>query len=309
MKETNSQIKLLKPKYDIVFQALFQGNKENITQSFISDIIGEQIEIVDIKTDNTILKEYPMEKAGRLDLITKFKDGTICQIEMQMANEYNTIKRILYYWSKTYSKQIKRGEPYKKLKKTIGIIITNYEVNELKGIEKLDTKWQIMNTKEPHKVLTDDLEIHIIEIPKAKKILEKEGNNRIAQWITFIDNPNTERAKKIMKENEEVKKANNVLHEMSEDEKLQRLAELREKWERDEISAREAYKEHGLAEGRAEGLKQGLVEGRKEGRREGRKQGIEESKIEIAKKLKSMKMKIEDIQKATGLKKEEIEKL
>ena len=31
--------------------------------------------------------------------------------------------------------------------------------------------------------------------------------------------------------NEEVKKANTVLYQMSEDEELQRLAELREKWE------------------------------------------------------------------------------
>ena len=75
--------------------------------------------------------------------------------------------------------------------------------------------------------MTEDLELRIIEIPKAKRILEKEGNNRIAQWLAFIDNPNDKGVKKIMEENEEVKKAESVLHEMSEDEKLQRLAELR----------------------------------------------------------------------------------
>lgn len=147
-----------------------------------------------------------------------------------------------------------------------------------------------MNTKEKPKVLTEDLGLHIIEIPKAKKILEKEGHNRIAQWITFIDNPNTEKVEKIMKENKEVKKAKSVLHEMSEDEKLQRLAELREKWEHDEVSAREAYKEHGL----------------EEGRKEGRKQGIEESKKEIAKKMKEKKISIETIIELTGLTQEEI---
>ena len=40
---------LLKPKYDIVFQALFEGNKENITQSLISDILGEKVEIIEKK--------------------------------------------------------------------------------------------------------------------------------------------------------------------------------------------------------------------------------------------------------------------
>ena len=84
-----------------------------------------------------------------------------------------------------------------------------------------------------------------------------------------------------MKENEEVKKANSVLHVMSEDEELQRLAELKEKWARDESSAL----------------------------RSAREEGIEERTKDIAKKLKQMKMKIEDIEKATGLTKEEIEEL
>ena len=138
---------LLKPKYDIVFQTLFGSNKENITQSFISDILGRPVEIIDIKTDDTILRQYPNDKAGRLDLKTKFKDGTICQIEMQMTDEGNTIKRLLYYWSRTYSKQLKSGESYNSLNKTIGIILTNYEVKELKGMEELDISWKIMETR------------------------------------------------------------------------------------------------------------------------------------------------------------------
>ena len=301
-------MKLLKPKYDVVFQALFQGNKENITGSFISDILEREVEIIDIKTDNTIMREYPDEKAGRLDLVTKFKDGTICQIEMQMADEHNTIKRILYYWSKTYSKQLKRGESYRDLKKTIGIIITNYEIEELKGIEELNIKWMIADQK-GRKILTEDLELRIIEIPKAKRILETEGNNRIAQWLAFIDNPNDKGVKKIMEENEEVKKAERVLHEMSEDEKLQRLAELREKWELDERSARIASEDIGFARGKAEGKAEGKVEGEAIGRKVGKAEGEIISKKNIAKKLKEMNMKMEDIVKATGLTKEEIEQL
>ena len=129
--------------------------------------------------------------------------------------------------------------------------------------------------------MTEDLELRIIEIPKAKRIIEKEKYNRIAQWLLFLDNPNTERVEEIMKDNEEVKKAKSVLYVMSEDEELQRLAELKEKWARDESSAL----------------------------RSARKEGIEDRTKEIAKKLKEMKMSIEDIKKATDLTEEEIEKL
>ena len=80
-----------------------------------------------------------------------------------------------------------------------------------------------------------------------------------------------------MKENEEVKKANSVLHIMSEDEELQRLAELKEKWARDESSALRSARE--------------------------------EVQEEIAKKMKEKGMKLEDIQELTGLTIKEIEKL
>lgn len=277
----NKKIELLKPKYDVVFQALFGENKENITQSLISDILGEKVQIIDIKTDSTIARKYPNDKTGRLDLKTRFKDGTICQIEMQMTDNKDIVKRILYYWSRTYSKQLKAGEEYKDLKKTIGIVITNYEVDELKGIENLDSKWQIKCDKNDKRILTEDLELHIIEIPKAEKILNKDRYNKIAQWLMFLDNPNTERVEEIMKENEEVKKANTVLYQMSEDEELQRLAELREKWDLDERSA--------LGHAREDGEKK--------------------AKTEIAKKLKARNIDIAVIIETTGLTKEEIEKL
>ncbi len=296
----NSNKKLLKPKYDVVFQALFQGNKENITESLITDIIGEKVKIVEIKTDETLVREYPDEKLGRLDLKTKFEDGTICQIEMQLANQNNLIERILYYWSKTYSGQIKRGDSFSKLEKTIGIIITDFEINEMKGIERLDNKWQIMETNEPRRILTNKLELRIIEIPKARRIIEREKQNRIAQWMMFLDNPNTKGVQKIMEENKEVKKAASILYEMSEDEKLQRLAELKEKYIMDEIARTEMVEE---AERKVEESRRKVEESRRE---------VEEAKKKtekIIKKLKEKKMPIEEIIEITGMTKEEINEI
>ena len=137
----------------------------------------------------------------------------------------------------------------------------NYEIKELEGIENLDSKWRISCDKNDKRILTNDLELHIIEIPKAEKILEKDKYNRIAQWLMFLDNPNTERVEEIMKENEEVKKANSILYEMSEDEELERLAELREKWDLDERSARQNAIDEGLEEGIKKGRKEGIREG------------------------------------------------
>ena len=133
--------------------------------------------------------------------------------------------------------------------------------------------------------MTDDLELRIIDMSKAEKALQKDKYNRLAQWLTFMDNPNTERVEEIVKENEEVKKAKSVLCEMSEDEKLQRLAELREKWDIDERSALSSAKEEGI------------------------EQGMEKTKFEVAKKMKDENMDIQMIIKITGLSKEVIENL
>lgn len=289
----NHNKKLLKPKYDVVFQALFQSNKENITENLITDIIGEKVKIVEIRTDETLVREYPDEKLGRLDLKTKFEDGTICQIEMQLANQNNLIERILYYWSKTYSGQLKRGDSFSKLEKTIGIIITDFEIKEMKGIERLDNKWQIMETGEQRKILTNKLELRIIEIPKARRIIEKEKQNRIAQWMMFLDNPNTKGVQEIMEENKEVKKAASILYEMSEDEKLQRLAELKEKYIMDEIARTEMVEE---AQRKLEESKKAVEEEKKKTE-------------EIVKKLKEKKMSVEEIVEITGMTKEEINKI
>ena len=41
-------------------------------------------------------------------------------------------------------------------------------------------------------------QIYIIEISKAKKTLEREPNNELAQWVLFLDNPNQEEIKSLI---------------------------------------------------------------------------------------------------------------
>ena len=128
---------------------------------------------------------------------------------------------------------------------------------------------------------------HIIRNEKEYLEIYKYIEENPIKWK--YDKYNTERVEKIMKENEEVKKAKSVLHVMSKDEELKRLAELKEKWERDEKSAQVAWKE--------EGLEEGIEKGRRE------------EKVSIAKNMKKNKFTTEQIAQITGLSKEEIEEI
>ena len=96
-----------------------------------------------------------------------------------------------------------------------------------------------------------------------------------------------------MKENEGIKEAKEKLEVMSEDERIQKLAELREKAIMDE----KAIERFGRKAGREEGIK------------EGKKQGKEETLKETAKKMKEKGIDIQLIQEITNLTKEEIELL
>ena len=111
-----------------------------------------------------------------------------------------------------------------------------------------------------------------------------------------------------MKKNKDIEEAVVTVHEMSEDEKLRRLAELREKAIMDEKAIRKAGYVHGMEEGIEKGIETGKVLGEKSGIEKGKVLGEKNEKIKIAKKLKEMEMSMEEIKEITGLSEEEIKK-
>ena len=153
--------------------------------------------------------------------------------------------------------------------------------------------------------MTNSIEIRIIELEKVRKFYGKNKNNIKAQWMLFLDDPNSKEVREIMEKNEEIKEATVVVKQMSEDEKMQRLAFLREKAILDEQEIIETATNKGLREG----MEKGLEQGREEGMKQGIEQGEKRKSTEIAKELLKENMPIEKIAKITKLSKEEIEQL
>ena len=104
-----------------------------------------------------------------------------------------------------------------------------------------------------------------------------------------------------MEENENLKEAVNRLNTLSEDEYLQRIADLREKAIRDE----KAIYGRGIEIGEEQGLKKGREQGIKEGIKEGKEQEAKKQKEETARKMLEMGMDIETVTKVTGLNEED----
>lgn len=276
------KLELLKPKIDVVFHALFKQGNEGITKSMIEAATKEKIEKVDLDNDRYIIGKYPEEKLGIVDLKATLDNGTICDIEIQLADNKDTAERFLFYWSRIYSSQLVKGDDYEKLNKVIGIIIIDYNLEKTKEIENLSTKWKIKEVSTGKEIeLTDALELYIIEIPKAREILRKEPKNELAQWVMFINDPNESEVSKIMEDNKEIEEAMNELEKISKDKELRRVAELREKAIRDE--------KNGLRHAREDGIKEGIEK--------------------VVKRMIEKNVPLQEIIELTGLTEEQILKL
>ena len=280
----NKKIKRYSPKMDIIFQAIFgEVGSENITKDFLEKILKRKIEKISLDKNPILRRELKDDKLGVLDIVTELDGKEKCNIEMQLIDKNNIIERMLYYWSKMYTRQIKAGEDYDKLEKTIVILIADFNI---KGLEKVEyhSTWKIIEANSVKKLkLTDKFELDIIELSKIKG--RENEKDQLLDWLVFLENPESERVTRKMEENKNLKEAVEKLDRISEDEKMQRIIELREKAIRDE---------HAIY---AKGVDDGV------------EKGAREKQIEIAKKLLKAKVEMEVIIETTGLTKEEIEKL
>ena len=297
------QNKLYTPKLDIIFQVLFgEPDSQKITKDLLEKILGVKIEKVDLSKNPILRREFPKDKLGILDVVVEIDNKQSCDLEMQVVENENIIKRILYYWGKLYTRNLKAGEDFGELKRTIVILIADFEV---KGLEEqgYHSKWKIIEERTRKTILTNDLELHILEIPKIK--VEGIEITDLIKWLKFIDNPKSKEVEGYMKENVAIKEANEKLDKMLEDEHLRKIAEWREM----AIIEENSMKKSAYKKGREEGEISGEARGKKLGVIQGKQLGAREKQLETAKKLKDLNVDLNIIIKSTDLTKEEIEKL
>ena len=174
-------------KNDIAFRKIFgDENKKEVLISFLNAVLGLQGK--ECIKSITILNPYqlPELKGGKVSIIdVKAKDQRKHEyiIEMQVAEQDSFNKRSLFYTTKSYNDQIKRGDKYRTLKPVIFIGILNFR-----------------HTKNPHyisrNIIMDkatgehsikDIEFNFVELPKfTKKAHELES--LVDKWIYFIKN-------------------------------------------------------------------------------------------------------------------------
>lgn len=250
---------LLHPTNDYVFGRIFgyKGN-ENITKGLLESITNVKYQKVEIASSVATIKDLQDDKMGILDVRATADDNTIFDIEMQVAKNQNIADRIIWYWSALYHKSIDSGVDYIKTKKTIAILIADFKIDILENIPNFHTSWHIREDEFSKIILTEKLELHIIELSKLAINNDQLVNqNKLLKWSKFILNPEGG----IDMEDEDIKQAKKVLEEISQDAEEQEKARLRDKYVREINSSRNEGYEDGVLEGKLATARNMLADG------------------------------------------------
>ena len=270
-------------------------------EKVLLDFINAVMISADMKTFKAVeilnpfnLKKNYNDKETIVDVKCITKNGTVVIIEVQLSGNSRFPERILYYWAANYSKLLKKGEEYEDLTPVISINLLNFNLN--KKSSNVHSCYMIYDTKNA-RLLTDHLQIHIIELKKFK-FKDNDLKKDLNYWLGFFTTNNMEAyMSEIVKEKPIMEEAHKRYNNF-----------IRSRLMMSEYEKKEIYqydKQITLKKERQEGIKEGI----KKGKLEGIKTGEENKAISIAKILKQMNMDNASISKATGLPIEEIEKL
>ena len=119
VKNTDNFIML--PTVDFCFKELMKNDK--VRKGFVAAILGKAPEEIRRTTllPTELRKESEDDKLGILDVMVELEDGTLMNMEMQVASFKYWINRVLFYIGKIYTGQIREGEDYEKLQKCVHV--------------------------------------------------------------------------------------------------------------------------------------------------------------------------------------------
>jgi len=269
---------LLSPRNDLVFKLLF-GDTRNTGP--LADFLKATLDLppedfLDIVlVDPHLSGEGINDKQGILDVKLKTATGKIVDIEIQIAERPQMRERIVFYLSRMVTEQISRGEDYRKIERSICILITDYVQIPENGC--YHNRYRLHDPKTGSE-FTDLVEVNTLELPK---IPHNTDGTALWDWLKFLAAREEEELKMLTEKNPQIGKAVARLQELSEDERTRLLAESREKWEWD----MQAIREKGFEDGREEGL------------------------LSVAQTALKKNLPIEEIMALTGLSREKIQSL
>jgi predicted transposase/invertase (TIGR01784 family) len=174
------------PKVDYVFKRLFGREQSRALLIHLIDSVlrpGAGQEIVEIQVLNPFNeKESFDDKLSVVDIKARDQSGRHFNVEMQMFAVRFFPKRVLYYWSRLHTQQLRAGEDYPALQPTISISFVDGVL--FPGVSEYHLCFRLLD-RQNRVAFTDDIEVHLIELPKVPA--DPAGvKGPLDAWVYFL---------------------------------------------------------------------------------------------------------------------------
>jgi predicted transposase/invertase (TIGR01784 family) len=184
-------------------------------------------------------------------------------VEMQQDDEGNIERRILHYWGRGYTRELKEGEDYATLPRQIHIAITDFDVFKWQDKTKFHGIFYILERDEGV-LFSDALEIHVLELPKLRRQPMKAEWTALERWCLYLDNLEGETMERIATQDPLIGRALTVEDIFAKVDEERYMYELREGNRNDYLNAMNTAKKRGIAEGIEKGIERGKAEALRE---------------------------------------------
>ena len=286
--------KYLDPKADLTFKLVF-GEHPDLVMSLLNALLplDEDGQIISVEYwSSELVPENPGKKDSVVDVRCTDQRGRQFIVEMQLYwNEFFQ-QRVLLNASKAVVRQLDKGMNYKLIQPVYCLNLVN-DIGFESDPDEFYHDYAIVNVEHSDRII-EGLRFVYVELPKfkPKTIAEKK---MAVLWLRFLTEINltTENAPAELLENELTKKALSIVERSAMSEA--QLNSYEKYW----INLTD---EEGIALAR-------YNRGVKDGMAQGMAQGEQKKAMSVARNLKLMNLPVADIAKATGLTKEDIDKL
>ena len=250
------------PTVDYAFKRLFgDPNHVAVLLHLLNAIFEGQFRVAGVEILTPFLaKDFEDDKLGILDLRIRDTEGRSYYLEMQTTIPAGLTSRFAYYLASMYSEQLREGDSYEQLSPAIGIVFLNKIV--LPSAKTFHTRFRMCSLEEQLE-LTDQLEIHLVELPKYNGHLSElplaRPKERWAFFLRYASELTVAEIARFLPE-PAFAEAGGILDMISKTTEERLRYESRVKAERDQISFLEAARKEGRQEGRKEGRLEGRIQ-------------------------------------------------
>lgn len=201
----------------VLRKVLNSENSLDILQDFIETFLNLKIKEIKLNPYLKIKSNYlpSEENFGIADVRIKTYDDKVLNVGIQFIDGIYVQNKLLLYYAQIHANQLEYDEN-RKLAKTITINLLDFKYFSSKEYHKKI----LIKAGELDKSLCENLELHVIELPKFKINVENNLSKK-DYWMSYLVGSDNVLIEKALNANDKIKKLNKLLEQYWKSEKME----------------------------------------------------------------------------------------